>query len=625
MTDTSRLATTGAVPLALLLLFTGQTRPPVVASPTRDGQSVLANDNRRPAGRLARGTLTVQLEAREGVWHPEGADIPPGFAIEAFAEEGGPLVTPGPLLRVPVGTVVRASMRNRLTRPLLVRGLNDRTDNDTAAIELQPGERREFRFVAGRAGTYYYWGRTRDDREGFGVFEDGQLLGALVVDAVPPPPDERLLVVQLFADRADTVTHRHTFLVNGRSWPHTERLQATVGDSLHWRVINASVASHPMHLHGFYYRVDAHGDGVADTLYRPDQTRMAVTQFMLPGNTLALTWSPRRPGHWLYHCHFIAHIERAQHLGAAHPEYEHSHALEGMAGLIVGIEVRPRPGDIAEVPPPPARRLRLFADERAGYFGERPGYGFVLQEGDEPAADSIRIPGTPILLHRDEPVQITIVNRTRVGMSVHWHGIELTSVNDGVPGWSGDSTHLAPLIAPGDSFTVRLTPDRAGTFIYHTHADEAQQLASGLYGPLVVLAPGENWDAERDRVFLMGWGGPGAAAPPFMNGSASPPPVRLRVGQTYRLRFINITPSNNQRIRLLADSTTATTWRLFAKDGAQVTPAQAVETSADLRLGAGETYDYTFERAQPARYMLEVTTAIFQRRPVVMRVPVVVE
>jgi manganese oxidase len=614
-----------SAPAALALLLTAAARPLRSASPSPDRQAVRANDNRRPAGRLSSGALTVHLEAREGVWHPEGAEVPPGFVIEAFAEEGGPLLSPGPLLRVPVGTEVRATVRNRLERSLWVRGLSDRTDNDTTAVEVRPGERREFRFTARRPGTYYYWARTRDDRRGIGVFEDGQLLGALIVDAAPPPPNERVLVIALWADRADTVTERFTFLVNGLSWPHTERIQATVGDSLHWRVVNASVAPHPMHLHGFYYRTDAHGDGVVDTLYGPDQTRMAVTQFLLPGQTVALTWSPKRPGHWLYHCHFIAHVDEVQHQGAAHPEYAHNHALSGMAGLVVGIEVRPRPGDVAEVAPPPTRRLRLFADERAGFFGAQPGYGFVLQDGAEPAPDSIRIPGTPILLQRGEPVAITVLNRTRVGMSVHWHGIELTSVFDGVPGWSGDSAHVAPLIAPGDSFTVHLTPDRAGTFIYHTHAAEAEQLASGLYGPLIVLAPGERWDAEHDRIFLMGWGGPGEHAPPFLNGSAAPEPVRLRVGERYRLRFINITPSNNQRLRLLADSTTPTTWRLFAKDGAQVSPAQAVELSADLRLGAGETYDFTFERAQPARYTLVIVTAIHDHPPVTMRVPVVVE
>lgn len=612
-------------PAVLCLLLGAGANPTPVAAPAEGRPTVLPNDNRRPAGRLARGVLTVRLEAREGDWSPEGAGKEPRFAIEAFAEEGGPPLTPGPLLRVPLGTIVQASVRNRLSRPLLLRGLHDHAGNDTAAVELQPGERREFRFVAGRAGSYYYWGRSRDDRQGLGAYEDGQLLGALVVDAVPPPAGERVLLVALFADRADTVTDPHTFLVNGRSWPHTERIRATVGDSLHWRVINASVAPHPMHLHGFYYRVDARGDGVADTMYRPNERRMAVTQFLLPGHTLAMTWSPKRPGNWLYHCHFISHIDHAQHLGAPHPEYEHNHALGGMAGLIVGIEVRPRRGDVAEVPPVPARRLRLFADQRDGMYGERPGYGFVLQEGDVPAPDSVRVPGTPILLYRGEPVAITVLNRTRVGMSVHWHGIELTSVYDGVPGWSGSDRGVAPLIAPGDSFAVHLTPDRAGTFIYHTHADEAEQLASGLYGPLVVLEPGEQWDSERDRIFLMGWGGPGAAAPPFLNGSANPPPVRLKAGESYRLRFINITPSNNQRIRLLADSTTPTTWRLFAKDGAEVTPAQAQEMNADLRIGAGETYDFTFMRREPARFSLVVTTAIRRKPPREMRIPVVVE
>jgi FtsP/CotA-like multicopper oxidase with cupredoxin domain len=45
--------------------------------------------------------------------------------------------------------------------------------------------------------------------------------------------------------------------INGRSWPNTDRVAATVRDSLGWRIINASYDAPPMHLHGFYYRVDA--------------------------------------------------------------------------------------------------------------------------------------------------------------------------------------------------------------------------------------------------------------------------------------------------------------------------------------------------------------------------------
>ena len=59
-----------------------------------------------------------------------------------------------------------------------------------------------------------------------------------------------------------------TLVFNGLAWPHTGRLTHTVGDTVHWRVINATRRAHPMHLHGFYYRVDARGSPVRDTTYR---------------------------------------------------------------------------------------------------------------------------------------------------------------------------------------------------------------------------------------------------------------------------------------------------------------------------------------------------------------------
>ena len=44
-------------------------------------------------------------------------------------------------------------------------------------------------------------------------------------------------------------------MINGLSWPSTERLTYRLGDPVRWRVINLSSQIHPMHLHGFYYRV----------------------------------------------------------------------------------------------------------------------------------------------------------------------------------------------------------------------------------------------------------------------------------------------------------------------------------------------------------------------------------
>src|SRR5260221_9654758 len=82
--------------------------------PARSGPAAIAfNDNRRPAGALAGGALTVSLEMRRGDWRPLGADHP-GIAVMAFAEAGAGLVVPGPLLRVPLGPAMRVTITNPL-------------------------------------------------------------------------------------------------------------------------------------------------------------------------------------------------------------------------------------------------------------------------------------------------------------------------------------------------------------------------------------------------------------------------------------------------------------------------------------------------------------------------------
>jgi FtsP/CotA-like multicopper oxidase with cupredoxin domain len=84
---------------------------PAALLPVAD--NVTPNDNRQSAGTLDKGVLTIALEARTGSWRPEG-DNGRTVDVAAFAEEGKPLSTPGPLIRVPLGTQVRVTVRNRL-------------------------------------------------------------------------------------------------------------------------------------------------------------------------------------------------------------------------------------------------------------------------------------------------------------------------------------------------------------------------------------------------------------------------------------------------------------------------------------------------------------------------------
>src|SRR5262249_48341921 len=157
--------------------------------------------------------------------------------------------------------------------------------------------------------------------------------------------------------------------------------------------------------------------------------------------------------------------------------------------------------------------------------------------------------------------------------AVHWHGLELDSYYDGVHGWSGAAGRLAPMIEPGASFVVRFTPPRAGTFIYHTHLHDFRQLSSGLYGPIIVTAPGETFDSTCARGCVLGWRGvcscdPSVLSDPasvVMNGARAPRFV-WKAGTRHLLRVINITTDDILVVGLqTADGPVM--WKPVKKDG----------------------------------------------------------
>ena len=201
-----------------------------------------------------------------------------------------------------------------------------------------------------------------------------------------------------------------------------------------------------------------------------------------------------------------------------------------------------------------------------------------------------------------------MVNALDVPTSVHWHGIELESYYDGVPGFSGAGSRLAPLIAPHDSFVVRFTPPRAGTFIYHTHVDENTQQLAGLAGPLIVLEPGLTLDSTTDHAILI-------TTPPvwedelrsvLINGRASPAPLVVRAGVAQRLRLINMTVRRpGGRFELWRD-TKLLTWRALAKDGRELPATRQVEDAARSVVSIGETLDFEFVPRAGDKSRLEV-------------------
>jgi FtsP/CotA-like multicopper oxidase with cupredoxin domain len=360
------------------------------------------------------------------------------------------------------------------------------------------------------------------------------------------------------------------------------------------------------------------GDSATYTTYERDEQRRAVTEVVTPGETMALAWSPTRPGNWVFHCHFVGHISPLVSIATEkgvpaapmvmaddqdagteaaessdHAHHATRHLQHNMAGLVLGIRVAPR-GMASAQPARAYRQMRLIVRSMPNVYGGLPGYAYVL--GGTPAerdTNTLTVPGPTLVLEKDQPVAITVVNRSQSPAAVHWHGIELESFPDGVPGWSGSGPSILPAIAPNDSLTVRFTPPRAGTFMYHSHFDEFGQIASGLYGSIVVLDHGKRYDGDTDRVLLLSDDGPtqnvimGPFPQALLNGQSEPKPIELQMGVTYRFRLINIRTDYAATVSIL-EAGQPVTWRVVAKDGADLPPTQATMRPATLTFAAGE-------------------------------------
>ena len=620
---TKRLASIGAVLLVLTL------------APLRGHGGDLAlppiapNDNRTSAGALDAGVFTVRLEVRAGRWRPGPIDgpaispqIPLAIDTAAFGEVGRGLETPGPLIRVPQGSRLHVSVHNLLTKTIFVHGLNGHPEADEKVLELAPDETKDATFEPGEPGTYLYWASTAPAQNPLTrVSADSPLSGAFVVDAPGSRMNDRVFVLGDWAKNELTQNLRRVLTINGKTWPYTERLQATQGQAEHWRVVNATNGPHPMHLHGFYFHVEGVGDGEHEQYYAPGEVRMANTEVVPSGHTFDLTWTPDRIGNWLFHCHFMAHMTvhvLPEDFGPAGPPPATAPPMEthggdgmamGMAGLVLGVTVHAQPGaavnEIAASTTVGARR-HLYVRERPAGVYSPPGLGFFL-EGVSTRVGAI---GPPLVVTQGVRTAITVTNDSKEATAVHWHGMEDDSYYDGIPGWDGTPNHHAPLIGPGQSFVAYFTPRRAGTFIYHTHWDDVRQLTGGLYGALLVLPPGAPYDAGTDKVFVLGRSGPrGFHDPLVLNGVPQPGVMFLISGRTYRFRLINITPNDGAQVSLTALRPTnrIAAWRAIAKDGADLPPQQAVRQDARTRLFVGETRDYEFAPASPGKFALRFT------------------
>jgi FtsP/CotA-like multicopper oxidase with cupredoxin domain len=269
----------------------------------------------------------------------------------------------------------------------------------------------------------------------------------------------------------------------------------------------------------------------------------------------------------------------------------------GMGGMILGITVTGKSVIDTVNNWNPTHKIEMGIGTQKG---DAHAYEISLKDaGAAKPTLSTGLAGPVLVVTQGEKTEIAITNTMQEPTAIHWHGMEVESYYDGVPWWGGIDEKRAPAVEPGKTFTVRMIPPRAGTFMYHTHWHDAAQLTGGIHGAMIVLAPGQKYDPDTDRsfVFSIGPNQPYGAGLLLLNGSPQPAALHLRTGRTYRFRLINITPATDNLQVSLRDENGLAAWRELAKDASEVKKEGLQK--ADQRVAIGETFDFEY-RAEKA-------------------------
>jgi FtsP/CotA-like multicopper oxidase with cupredoxin domain len=106
-----------------------------------------------------------------------------------------------------------------------------------------------------------------------------------------------------------------------------------------------------------------------------------------------------------------------------------------------------------------------------------------------------QVPGPLIEADVGDTIEVQLTNSLPQATTIHWHGIRLPAAMDGTEA-------VQALVEPGQAFEYRFVVPDAGTFWYHSHANETEQVERGLYGGLVVRDADEPSFDDEQVLFL---------------------------------------------------------------------------------------------------------------------------
>jgi FtsP/CotA-like multicopper oxidase with cupredoxin domain len=167
------------------------------------------------------------------------------------------------------------------------------------------------------------------------------------------------------------------------------------------------------------------------------------------------------------------------------------------------------------------------------------------------------VPGPTIEADRGDTLLVRLTNNLPQPTMIHWHGIRVPASMDGTGA-------VQRAVEPGETFEYRFEVPDAGTYWYHSHHNETEQIERGLYGALIVRAEDEpRFDRERvlilddlkldERGELSPFGDPhehheGREGDVRLLNGRQEPELEIAGGQVERWRLVNA--ANTKYVRL---------------------------------------------------------------------------
>ena len=247
-------------------------------------------------------------------------EIAPGMIINAWCYNGQ---TPGPTIEVVEGDLLRIYVTNKLPEGtavhwhgvLLPNGMDGVSGLTQKSIE--PGQTFKYEFRMTQHGTFMYHSHG-DEMVQMGLGTMGFLISH-GKDEKKVDRDFAIFLNEWFVEpgtktpNPNIMTDFNIFTFNSRAFPGTAPLVAKTGDRVRIRIGNVGQESHPIHLHGYNFKVVATDGGDI-----PESAQYPVTTVaVFPGETRTFEFTANAPGDWALHCHRRHHPMNAMGHDAA--------------------------------------------------------------------------------------------------------------------------------------------------------------------------------------------------------------------------------------------------------------------------------------------------------------------